>query len=73
MDSFHIPFESLNGEFLKLIHGMQSIVFQIVSAVNIKRSLPTLSKTLVEGTDPHRFYCKLSSSSHPLNEIDIGL
>ena len=66
------PFESLNGELLKLFHGTQSIVFQIVSAVNINRSLPTLSKTLVEGTDPHRFYCKLTSSSHPSNEKEIA-
>ena len=66
------PFESLNGELLKLFHGTQSIVFQIVSAVSINRALPILSKALMEGSDPHRFYCKLTKSSHPLNEKEIA-
>lgn len=66
------PFESLNGELLKLFHGTQNIVFQIVSAVNINRALPTLSKALVEGSDPHRFHSKLTSSSTPKNEVKIA-
>ena len=66
------PFESLNGELLKLFHGTQNIVFQIVSAVNINRALPTLSKALVEGSDPDRFYSKLTSSSNPKNEVKIA-
>ena len=65
------PFESLNGELLKLFHGTQNIVFQIVSAVNISRALPILSKTLVQGSDPHHFYTKLTSSSNPQNEIEM--
>ena len=66
------PFESLNGELLKLFHGTQNIVFQIVSAVNISRAVPILSKTLVQGSDPHHFYTKLTSSSNPKNEIEIA-
>lgn len=66
------PFGSLNGELLKLFHGTQNIVFQIVSAVNINRALPTLSKALVEGSDPHRFHSKLTSSSNPKNEVKIA-
>lgn len=50
------PFENLNGELLKLFHGTQNIVFQIVSAVNINRAIPTLTKALVEGSGAQRFY-----------------
>lgn len=66
------PFESLSGELLRLFHGTQNIVFQIVSAVHINRALPTLSKALVEGSDPHRFYSKLTSSSNPQNAMEIA-
>jgi len=66
------PFESLKGELLKLFHGTQNIVFQIVGAVNINRALPTLSKALIEGSDPHRFYSKPTSSINPKNEGKIA-
>jgi len=66
------PFENLNGELLKLFHGTQNIVFQIVSAVNINRALPTLSKALVEGSDSYRFYSKLTSSRNSQNEVEIA-
>ena len=66
------PFENLNGELLKLFHGTQNIVFQIVSAVNINRALPTLSNALVEGSDSYRFYSKLASSRNSQNEVEIA-
>ncbi|XP_028518623.1 uncharacterized protein LOC110251203 [Exaiptasia diaphana] len=66
------PFESLNGEILKLFHGSQNIVFQIVSAVNINRALPALSKLLVQGSDSHIFYSKLTGTSMPKNELCIA-
>ena len=66
------PFESLNGEMLKLFHGTQNIAFQIISAININRALPTLTEALVEGSGAHRFYSKLISSSSPQNEMKIS-
>ena len=67
------PFENLNGELLKLFHGTQNIVFQIVSAVNINGALPTLSKALVEGCDSYRFYSKLTSSRNSLLTSTINI
>lgn len=66
------PFESLNGDLLKLFHGTQNIVFQIVSAVNINRALPTLSKALVDGSDAQRFYSKLNFAQKSTNEIKLA-
>lgn len=66
------PFESLNGDLLKLFHGTQNIVFQIVSAVNINRALPTLSKALVDGSDAQRFYSKLNFTLNSTNEVKLA-
>lgn len=66
------PFESLNGEMLKLFHGTQNIAFQIISAININRALPTLTEALVEGSGAHRFYSKLISSSSSQNGMKIS-
>ena len=56
------PFENFNGQLLKLIHGTQSIVFQIVTAVSAFKKLPQMAKTLVSGTSSEKFYRKLKSS-----------
>ena len=44
-------FESYNGNLLKLFHRTQNVELQIVSAVAIMQSLPTISAWLW----PHRF------------------
>ena len=49
------PFESANGELLKLFHGTQYIDVQIMNAVNIFQSIPTISKSLEENGVLSRF------------------
>ena len=44
---FH--FEDCNGFLLKLIHGTQSVQFQIVSAISILQGLPVLSQDYLKG------------------------
>jgi len=66
------PFESLNGDLLKLFHGTQNIVFQIVNAVNINRALPTLSKELIDGSEAQLFYSKLTCTRKSRNEIKLA-
>ena len=66
------PFESLNGQMLKLFHGTQNIAFQIISVININRALPTLTEALVEGSGAHRFYSKLMLSSSSQNEMKVS-
>lgn len=41
------PFESANGELLKLFHGTQFIVIQIINAVHVFQMLPSLSNLTI--------------------------
>ena len=61
------PFPSFNVQLLKMFHGSQNKAFQIISAVNINRSLPLLSNSLLAGSEEERFYRKLSKKG-PLND-----
>ena len=56
------PFENFNRQLLKLIHGTQSIVFQIITAVSAFKKLPQMAKTFISGTSSEKFYRKLNSS-----------
>ena len=43
-----------------------------MSAVNINRALPTLSKALVDGSDAQRFYSKLNFTLNSTNEVKLA-
>ena len=60
---FH--FEDANGFILKLIHGTQSIQFQIVSAVSMIQGLPFLARTYLKGASEYvlEFYRHLRHGS----------
>ena len=60
---FH--FEDANGFILKLIHGTQSIQFQIVSAVSMIQGLPFLAQTCLKDASEHvlEFYRHLKHGS----------
>lgn len=48
-------FESANGELLKLFHGTQYIDIQIMNAVNVFQSLPTLTQMVDQSTSACSF------------------
>ena len=69
---FH--FEDCYGFLLKLIHGSQSVQFQIVSAISMLQGLPLLAENYLKSANnaAKRFYAKLkhgSSSADRLYEI----
>lgn len=44
------PFESANGELLKLFHGTQFIDIQIINAVHVFQMLPSLSNLTISSS-----------------------
>ena len=50
------PFESYNGNLLKLFHGTENVELQIVSAVAISQSLPSLKLKLIPGSTEEDFF-----------------
>jgi len=58
------PFESYNGNLLKLFHGTQNVELQIVSAVAITQSLPTLKLKLIPGSVEEEFFNSLMNPFH---------
>ena len=49
------PFESYNGNLLKLFHGTQNVELQIVSSA-ITQSLPSLKLKLIQGSVEEEFF-----------------
>lgn len=62
------PFESYNGNLLKLFHGTQNVDLQIVSAVAISQSLPGLKLKLIPGSIEEEFFNSLMNPSHVRKE-----
>ena len=58
------PFESYNGNLLKLFHGTQNVELQIVSSVAITQSLPSLKLKLIPGSVEEEFFNSLMNPSH---------
>ena len=65
---FCFPFESYNGNLLKLFHGTQNVDLQIVSAVAILQSLPCLKLKLIPGSIEEEFFNSLMNPSHVQKE-----
>lgn len=55
------PFESYNGNLLKLFHRTQNVELQIVSAVAITQSLPSLKLKLIPGSIEEEFFNSLTN------------
>lgn len=55
------PFESLNGELLKLFHGTQYVDTQILSAVKCHQILPQMLEKLSADTKQIRFVSKFAN------------
>ena len=47
------PFESASGDLLKLFHGTQYIDIQIMNAVHVYHTLPSLSQTITENSEAY--------------------
>lgn len=62
------PFESYNGNLLKLFHGSQNVELQIVSAIAITQSLPSLKSKLIPGSTEEEFFNSLTSPVHSSKE-----
>ena len=61
------PFESYNGNLLKLFHGTQNVELQIVSSA-ITQSLPSLKLKLTLGSVEEEFFNSLMNPSHVRRE-----
>ena len=66
------PFESYNGNLLKLFHGTQNVELQIISAVAISQSLPNLKSELIPGSVEEEFFNSLMNPSHVSKEQVIN-
>ena len=53
------PFESANGEILKLFHGTQYIDIQILNAVNVFQALPSLVKSMEQNINASIYVSRL--------------
>ena len=62
------PFVSCNGNLLKLFHGNQNFELQIVSAVPISQSLPSLKSEMIPGSVEEEFFNSLMNPSHVSRE-----
>ena len=62
------PFESYNGNLLKHFHGTQNVELQIVSAVAITQSLPSLKLKLIPGSIEEEFFNSLMNPFHVSKE-----
>ena len=62
------PFESYNGNLLKLFHGTQNVELQIISAAAISQSLPNLRSKLICGSVEEEFFNSLMNPFHVSKE-----
>ena len=66
------PFENINGCLLKRMHGTQNVPFQIITAVSMIQSLPSIVHTLSNGTPEHKLFLQLTKRHLKTNETKIG-
>lgn len=68
------PFESMNGNLLRLIKGTQHVDQQIIEAIGIRQKLPQIVEAqLVSGTEADTLYHQMTDVSYqPESSVAIG-
>ena len=68
------PFESMNGNLLRLIKGTQHVDQQIIEAIGIRQKLPQIVEgQLVSGTEEDALYHQMTDVSyHPESSVAVG-